>query len=60
MGARAQGGAGAVKRAACFLLILQAFAICLLIGCAPTPFRLGAEVPPPAGCIDLRARGGQC
>lgn len=32
----------------------------LLAGCAATPFELGAEVPPPAGCIDLRARGGQC
>jgi hypothetical protein len=50
-----------VKRATCLLLILQAFAACLLlIGCAPTPFRLGEEVSPPPGCIDLRARGGQC
>jgi len=32
----------------------------LLGGCAATPFQLGAELPPPAGCVDLRARGGQC
>ena len=50
-----------MKLAAYFLLILQAFAIgLLLIGCAPTTFQLGDEVQPPPGCIDLRTRGGQC
>lgn len=41
--------------------------ICLLLaGCAafepepPTPFEEGHEVSPPPGCIDYRARGGQC
>jgi hypothetical protein len=34
--------------------------VCLLAGCAPTPFTLGPEVSPPPGCIDLRARGGAC
>lgn len=29
-------------------------------GCAATPFQLGEPVPPPPGCIYLRARGGQC
>lgn len=34
----------------------------LLSGCEtqPTPFKEGVEVLPPHGCIDLRARGGQC
>ncbi|WP_417777089.1 hypothetical protein [Stutzerimonas xanthomarina] len=37
------------------------FAALLLAGCAaPTPFVTGEEVPPPPGCIDYRARGGQC
>lgn len=34
--------------------------LAVLGGCAATPFQLGAEVAPPPGCIDLRARGGQC
>lgn len=42
------------------ILIMAAFLLAAISGCAPTPFRVGAEVPPPAGCIDLRARGGQC
>lgn len=32
----------------------------VLAGCAPAPFQLGPAVPPPPGCIDLRARGGAC
>lgn len=43
--------------------MIRALLLCVLLaGCAapPTPFDLGAEVPPPHGCIDLRARGGQC
>lgn len=35
----------------------------LLAGCAAapaTPFKTGANVDPPAGCIDYRTRGGQC
>lgn len=32
----------------------------LLSACAATPLELGTEVPPPAGCADLRTRGGQC
>lgn len=38
----------------------------LMTGCAvtgssqSTPFKLGEEVAPPAGCIDLRKRGGSC
>lgn len=37
-----------------------ALAVLLLSACAATPFELGTEVPPPAGCADLRTRGGQC
>lgn len=37
------------------------FCACLLAGCSvPGPFKTGAEVPPPVGCIDLRTRGGYC
>lgn len=39
------------------------FCACLLLqGCTPAPktFKTGVVVPPPAGCIDLRARGGKC
>lgn len=39
---------------------LCALALVLLTGCTPTPFVTGAEVAPPAGCEDYRARGGRC
>jgi len=35
----------------------------LLYGCAttgPTPFELGDETSPPAGCLEGRARGVDC
>ena len=33
-----------------------------LVGCNhnPTPFATGVEAPPPAGCIEGRARGVDC
>lgn len=44
--------------------MIRALLFCLLLaGCAtppPTPFAVGAEVRPPAGCLELRRRGGQC
>lgn len=35
----------------------------LLSGCVqepPTPFKTGAEVIPPYGCVEYRKRGGEC
>jgi len=52
-----------VKRGARVFLALRALSLCLLLSaCAapPTPFQVGAEVPPPAGCIEYRTRGGRC
>ena len=50
--------------AVCFVLafICGLALIVLLAGCAsaPTPFVTGKEVAPPYGCIELRARGGEC
>lgn len=49
-----------------FAVLLFALAVCVVanvVACsqAPaTPFAVGAEVPPPAGCADLRKRGGAC
>ena len=42
--------------------LLLALACSLLPGCstAPTPFKTGAEAPPPMGCIQGRARGVDC
>jgi len=31
-----------------------------LAGCAPVQFKTGAEVPPPYGCVEARARGHDC
>lgn len=44
-------------------MMIRAALICLLLlGCThnPTPFKTGAEAPPPAGCIEGRARGVDC
>ena len=44
-------------------LIVAAIVIIVvhLCGCAqPTPFRDGAEVAPPPGCVAGRARGVEC
>lgn len=49
-----------------FAVLLFSLAVCVvanIVACskAPaTPFEVGAEVPPPAGCADLRKRGGTC
>lgn len=43
--------------------LIRVVALCLLLSACtaqPTPFQLGAEVSPPPGCVDLRARGGKC
>lgn len=43
--------------------MIRAALICLLLaGCAsaPTPFEIGAEAPPPMGCIEGRGRGVDC
>ena len=49
------------------LILLPAFigvwAALLLGGCTtagPAPIEIGAEAPPPAGCIEGRARGVDC
>lgn len=48
------------------LILLLAFvgvwAALLLGGCAtgPAPIEIGAEAPPPPGCIEGRARGVDC
>ncbi len=34
--------------------------VCALSGCAPTPFTIGPEVLPPAGCTEARGRGHEC
>lgn len=46
---------------AVFIFIIIVAVIVHLVGCAPaTPFTTGAEVSPPAGCIEYRTRGGEC
>lgn len=55
-----------MKRAVLILLLafVGVWAALLLGGCVtlggPTPFELGDEAPPPAGCIEGRARGVDC
>lgn len=46
-----------LKPLAALLLLLLALTAC---AAEPTPFVLGHEVAPPAGCIEYRQRGGQC
>jgi len=53
-----------MKHVASFLLVCVAVFACVVItlflsGCAPR-FILGAETPPPAGCVAARERGHDC
>ena len=42
--------------AVAMLIMLAGF----IAGCAPTPFREGVVVKPPAGCKQARVRGHEC
>ena len=42
-----------------FAVVGVALGGCVTAG-APTPFEIGDEAPPPAGCIEGRARGVDC
>lgn len=44
------------------MFIVAVFVLVSLLSCsAPArPFKTGVEVAPPAGCVDLRNRGGEC
>ena len=46
------------------LLLAVVMVLLLLIGAcsvpAPTPVEIGEETAPPYGCIEYRARGGEC
>lgn len=41
---------------------IKGLALLMLCGCEtlPTPFEVGAEVPPPLGCVEGRERGVDC
>jgi len=41
--------------------VLVAVAVTMFIAaCTPSKFILGAETPPPAGCVEARTRGHDC
>lgn len=67
MGQGTEGGAGAVMIRAALILLLTFAGVWLAIllgGCAttqgPAPIEIGAEAPPPMGCLEGRARGVDC
>ena len=48
-----------VMRVLVFAVVGVALSGCVTSG-GPTPFEIGDEAPPPAGCVEGRARGVDC